>query len=249
MNSKLSLRVIVILNYLVSNSCNRQCCIGVFYRPPDSNHLVLDNVNHVLCTMDHTLFPNFVLSVGLIDYNNTSHPFHHHLLGFMSTLCLTQVVSEPTHLSSHSSTLIDLVLLSQPPLLISCHTVPPLANSDHHGIHLKLKTRKQNSNMHVSRRKVWRYTHADFPKPNYLLDELDLEHIFVSSDIDQSWINWREAFLSIMDLCIPHGTLPTRKSLTWLTKTLINAMKKRNYYFRESKQSGDLHAFAKYKTL
>ena len=26
-------------------------------------------------------------------------------------------------------------------------------------------------------------------------------------------------------------------------------MKKRNYYFRESKRSGDLHAFAKYKTL
>ena len=190
-----------------------------------------------------------------MDYNNTSHPFHHHLLGFMSTLCLTQVVSEPTRLSSHSSTLIDLVLLSQPLLLISCHTVPPLANSDHHGIHLKLKTRKQNCNMHVSHRKVWRkvwrYTHADFPKTNYLLDELDLGHIFVLSDIDQTWINWREAFLSIiiLDLCIPHVTLPTRKSLPWLTKTLINAMKKRNYYFRESKRSGDLHVFAKYKTL
>ena len=176
----------------VSNSCNRQCCIGVLYRPPDSNHLVLDNVNHVLCTMDHTLFSNFVLLGDFnIDYNNTSHPFHHHLLGFMSTLCLTQVVSEPTCLSSHSSTLIDLVLLSQPPILISCHTIPPLANSDHHGIHLKLKTRKQNSNIHATRREVWRYTHADFPKANYLLDELDLGQVFVPSDIDQSWINWR----------------------------------------------------------
>ena len=130
----------------VSNSCNRQCCIGVLYHPPDSNHSVLDNVNHVLCTMDHTSFSNFVLLGDFnIDYNNTSHPFHHHVLGFMSILCLTQVVSEPTRLSSHSSTLIYLVLLSQPPLLISCHTIPPLANSDHLGIHLKLKTRKQNS--------------------------------------------------------------------------------------------------------
>ena len=146
----------------------------------------------------------------------------------MSTLCLTQVVSEPTSLSSHSSTLIDLVLLSQPPLLISCHIIPPLANSDHHGIHLKLKPRKQNSNIHATRREVWRYTHADFPKANYLLDELDLGQVFVPSDIDQSWINWREAFLSIMDMCIPHATLPTRKSLPWLTKSLVNAMKKRN---------------------
>ena len=83
----------------VSNSCNRQCCIGVLYHPPDSNHSVLD-VNHVLCTMDHTLFSNFVLLGDFnIDYNNTSHPFHHHLLGFMSTLCLTQVVYIRAYLS------------------------------------------------------------------------------------------------------------------------------------------------------
>ena len=81
------------------------------------------------------------------------------------------------------------------------------------------------------------------------MDELDLGQVFVPGDIDQSWINWREVFLSIMDLCISHATLPTRKSLPWLTKTLVNTMKKRNYYFRESKRRGDLHAFAKYKTL
>ena len=85
----------------VSNSCNRQCYIGILYRPPDSNHSVLDNVNHVLCTMDHS--------------HHFYHHFHHHLLGFMSTLCLSQVVSEPTCLFSHSSTLIDLVLCLNPP--------------------------------------------------------------------------------------------------------------------------------------
>ena len=89
-----------------------------------------------------------------------------------------------------------------------------------------------------------------FPRlTTYWIDELDLGQVFVLGDIDQSWINWREVFLSIMDLCIPHATLPTRKSLPWLTKTLVNAMKKRNYYFRKSMRSGDLHAFAKYKTL
>ena len=72
-------------------------------------------------------------------------------------------------------------------------------------------------NIHAARRKVWRYAHADFPKANYLLDELDLGQVFVPGDIDQSWINWREVFLSIMDLCIPHATLPTGKSLPWLT--------------------------------
>ena len=59
----------------VSNSCNRQCCIGVLYHPPDSNHSVLDtDVNHVLCTMDHTSFSNFVLLGDRLQQHQPSFP-------------------------------------------------------------------------------------------------------------------------------------------------------------------------------
>ena len=50
----------------------------------------------------------------------------------ISCLLLAQVVDNYTHLyrdSCHSP--IDLVLLSNPSLLSSCQTIPPLSNSDH----------------------------------------------------------------------------------------------------------------------
>ena len=34
-----------------------------------------------------------------------------------------------------------------------------------------------------------------------------------------------------------------------MTKALVNAIKKRNYYFKKSKQTGDEAAFLKYKQL
>ena len=58
---------------------------------------------------------------------------------------------------------------------------------------------------------------------------MDLGQIFVTNDLDLSWLKWRKAFLSIMDLCIPHSILPSRQSLPWLTKTLVNTTKKRNH--------------------
>jgi hypothetical protein len=62
--------------------------------------------------------------------NPLSH-LYSRLLQFASSLCFTQVVSEPTHCSSGTSSLIDLVFMSVPKYLISCTTIPPLANSDH----------------------------------------------------------------------------------------------------------------------
>ena len=84
------------------------------------------------------------------------------------------------------------------------------ANSHHTDSSLSHLHNSTLSIVYFNARSVFRKL-ADFPKANYLLDELDLGQVFVPSDIDQSWINWTEAFLSIMDMCIPHATLPTRK--------------------------------------
>ena len=77
------------------------------------------------------LLSNLVL-VGDFNVNffNPEHPlFSNNSVSLSPSLCLTQVVSEPTHFS-----LIDLVFLSDPSHLIGCVTIPALANSDHLGV-------------------------------------------------------------------------------------------------------------------
>ena len=90
---------------------------------------------------------------------------------------------------------------------------------------------------------------ADFTGACSQLDDLQLEDLLVPNDINQSLSNWSELFLRTMHQYIPHAMLPDRKTLPWMTKALVNAIKKRNYYFRKSKQTGDEAAFLKYKQL
>lgn len=108
-------------------------CVGLFYRPPNAPTCIFDNILSTLCTyVDVSLFSNFIF---LGDFNvnvlNPSHPSFCKLHFLASSLCLTQIVSEPTHVTSNSHSLIDLIFMSSPSSLINCSTVPALANSDH----------------------------------------------------------------------------------------------------------------------
>ena len=72
-----------------------------------------------------------------------------------------------------------------------------------------------------------------------MLDNLNLDIIFVENSIEECWNQWKEAFLSIMDKCIPKVNLPDRRNLPWLTKEVVNQIKKQNYYYRKSKKMED----------
>ena len=52
-----------------------------------------------------------------------------------------------------------------------------------------------------------------------LIDSFDWASL-LSNDINESWTNWCEQFLTIMRECIPTKTLPKRKNLPWLSKGL-----------------------------
>ena len=107
----------------------------------------------------------------------------------MSLFSFTQVVSSPTRVTPQSCTLIDLALVSELSLVYSCDIIPPLANSDHYGVILQLRTRKVRYNRNATRRKVWRYDLADFTGACNQLDELQLEDLLVPNDINQSLSN------------------------------------------------------------
>ena len=83
-----------------------------------------------------------------------------------------------------------------------------------------------------------------------MLDDLDMDTIeLVENSIEESWSRWKEAFVSIMNRCIPKVSLSERKNLPWLTKVIINKIKKRNYFYKKSKSHGRPEDFERYKSL
>ena len=146
--------------------------------------------------------------------------------------------------------MIDLALISSPENIISCETVPPLSNSDHLGILVVTEGQKRQPTVQNNpRRQIWHYARADFELASNILSNLDLASIMDTNDIHQSWEKWKEAFLSTMESCIPKSTLPKRHNLPWLSKSLIQSMKKRNLLYKRAHTTNNPTIIAKYRSV
>ena len=82
-----------------------------------------------------------------------------------------------------------------------------------------------------------------------MIAEIDWDSVFLNADVDECWSTWRSIFMRIMDLCIPSSTLKPRKNLPWLTKPIIQLMRKRNTLFRAASKTKTEAAVTKYKCV
>ena len=231
---------------------NFKFCICVFYRPPSSHSSIFDTFFESLEKLNISQFCNF-LCIGdfNVDFNDQSHRFYSKLCCILESFGLSQVVSGYTHASplNHTS-LIDLAIVSSPSRVRFWSIIPPLANSDHLGIHIGLDFRLSALHTTSSKsrcRTVWRYAHADFVLAQQLISETDWDRI-ITNDVDSSWLNWQTKFLEIMEVCIPKKVLSSKNhSHPWLTKSIVQAMRRRNALFKQAMRSRTVSDYAKYR--
>ncbi len=204
--------------------CNCRVCIALFYRPPSSPIAILEALFAVLQSLDPALFSTSVLLGDFYsEYYNPGHHLYSRLHSLISTFSLTQTVPKPTHLGSHGGSLIDLVFLSQPNRLSYCSTIPPLENSDHQGVSVKLKWRVSSKQLTAKSRTIWRYKYADFRSACHLLDKTNWDQI-LPEYVNTAWDLWQQEF---MELSIPKSTLRKRSNLPWLNKSIVQAIRRR----------------------
>ena len=126
-----------------------------------------------------------------------------------------------------SNSLIDLIFLSSPDALSSCEILPPLHNSYHNGILFSLRNLKSNykRSQEIQFCRFWLGLRYD------CWDRLELISLYKYS---------RGPVLVNMELHIhacngrPSSTLKQRKNLPWLSKSIVQLMRKRNTLFRTS---------------
>lgn len=227
---------------------NNKVCISLFYRPPNSPPDILENLFLYLQSLNTSQFCNYIL-IGDFNVNfcNHNHSYYSKLHNIFSSFGFSQVVTEPTHICSNGSTsMIDLIAMSSPSLLQSCVTVPPLSNSDHLGLLLQTHWRQSSQPTDLSARTIWMYKYADWPRTQRLIDETNWNSL-ISDDINASWDCWQQRFLEIMEECIPQKSLPNCRNLPWLSKCIIQLMRRRNMLFRRAKRTNKKSDFVKYK--
>ena len=216
----------------------------LIYRPPSADHS-LSELELFLQSFPPSKLKS---SVFLGDFNiNLLAPssLSHDITTMMSSFHFFQAVTDPTRVSSKSSSLIDHAYISNPSLLRSCTTVSPLGSSDHSCVMLDLTwTALRPTRI---RRKMWSYKSADWDGANELLPKsLDSPGPESLDDVDSHWDFWKSHFLSTMSTCIPSRTITIKKSLPWINSDIVRVLRKRDYFFRLAKASFSPSARLKY---
>ena len=119
-----------------------------------------------------------------------------------------------------SSTLIDLIFVSSINFVHSCTTVPPLGNADHYGLQLIFSTTTPKKSSKTIKRKVWRYSLADWDRASELLDSIDWDFL-LPQDVESYWSAWKIYFMQVMELCIPHTTAKIKNNPPWMNEEIL----------------------------
>ena len=138
---------------------------------PNATSEVLEKLYDVLSSLrPQTDFSNLVLC-GDFNIQPSSNRSNDSLSYLQSYFQVSQIVNEPTSVLS-SSSIIDLIFLSNPNTLVSCGTLAPLANSDHYTVQVIINISSKKTSSNPPRKQVRMYSQTDFSLANQLLKEL-----------------------------------------------------------------------------
>ena len=200
--------------------------ITLFYKLSSASSLIFDTLFDILENMKVAQF--YFSRRFYINFNDATHHLYSKLCNISQLFNLTQVVNGCTHVSPCGNpALIDLAFMSSPSQLLDCSVFPPIANSDHNGLKIKVNWKPSAPPLRTchNTRAIWQYAHADFNKARELIHNTEWNTICSSNDIDSCWAKWQSTFLSIMEESIPKKALPPCcRNLPWLNKNLVKSM-------------------------
>lgn len=214
--------------------------LGVFYRPPDFVDFV-PAFSDVL-SLIRSRFPNKQLVI-LGDFNypgiewNIPYGSTNEESSFIDTCLkfgLCQLISEPTRVTSSSSSLLDLILTTDPDLFGPISF--PTSLSDHKAIYVPLRLTCQRNR--PKKKTIRLYDKANFDAFNQDLSLFftTFQAGFLDRPVELNWSLFRNKLNDLVDRYIPSLTVTPTSNHPWFTKTLKRLSNKKKRLFRQAKK-------------
>lgn len=190
-----------------------------WYRLPKLSVESLDKFEGFLRQIDSEYNEFYILGdliVNLLD--NTPGTNSSRLNDIMNDYQLTQLINEPTRETSHSKSLIDLLITNDRDKIALCG-VYPSSISDHHLIYAirKVGIPRGNPKIIVTRN----LKNFDEDKFKFDLEQVQWPVIDNFLDVHEAWACWRDSFIGNLDNHAPMRKFRIRnKCSPWINKDL-----------------------------
>ena len=140
---------------------------GVCYRPPNYNSIVnnalldhlqfcLDEINKIPGTFV-LLFGDFNADFVMLILPNND--FGSYLYRWLECNGLFQVINEPTRITAHSATLLDLIITNSPGYFVNSGAISPPSNCDHSLVYARMSVSLEKQKCYT--RHIWDYSKID----------------------------------------------------------------------------------------
>ena len=216
--------------------------VGNMYRPPDSKIEYNDRFEEFIVTVLNEE-KEFIL-LGDFNKKMLNADTDREWGNFTTSLGLSQLISEPTRVTSNTQTLIDHIYTNNEDNIRSVN-VEKLCVSDHYGIFCNrsshFSSEKNNAHQVITYRSFKSFDEACF------LNELCMipwEIIENFDTIDDVLLAWTSLFTEVLDKHAPFKSHRIKRKYQpeWLTSEILDLIKERNRY----KLNGNMDA---YRTL
>lgn len=224
---------------------NSPLLVGVCYRPPHSDPSFPSILNDTMNVVTHMFPRSKVFLFG--DFNYPGVDWHQ--LTVVSSnnkqecsdfleMCfnhnLTQVVTEPTRLTDHTSNILDLILTSHPDSLTSLSYLREL--SDHKVIHATISSVFPKKT--IQKKRIVLYDKGNYEAINS--DLLNFANHFLpnisSRSVDDNWRIFTTHIRKLVETFIPTISIATNSLAPWFNNTLKRLNNRKKRLFRSAKR-------------
>lgn len=235
------------LEYLFLNIKMRSTtlAIGVFYRPPHTNiNTFINDVDNILSYVCPTV--DDVICVGDFNINflNIENPVN----SCFQSYNFTQLLNEPTRITSRTGTLIDPIMVTNTNFVNSSGTLPADNISDHRMVYCDINIVKNRSQP-----KLITYRCFDNFNLNLFLDDLQSLpwwYIINEVNVDTKISIFNNMILSIFDRHAPIKEIRvTKPKAPWMTQGIKISMRQRDLALSQFKRTRSDNDWIRYKQL
>ena len=221
------------------------CCI---YRPPDQDCArFISELGDCLSKIDLDKCELILLGDFNVDQYNGCKQNKQKLMNFARSVDMSQIITEPTRITSTTRSLIDLVFVNNQHRIVDSGVVS-LSLSDHSLVYCVVKSGVKKA----PPRTIEYRSYKSFNANTFIQDLNNVPwHVVESeSDIDSAVLIWNKLFCDIADA---HAPVKRRRvkgtQVPWMNSKISEAMQDRDYHHRKAVKSNKTYHWNMYKKL
>ena len=231
------------------NIRNRKLLVGTFYRPPNSSPIVLSNIENSIGLAIDSGIADIVVSADF-NFNVINPSSANKILDICKQYNLHQLIKEPTHFTEYSSSLIDLILVSNLQSVELSGVEEPFLSRDiryHCPVFSIFRLKKAVQN--TFKRDIWTYDQGDYESLRKRISEFDWNSIH-NDDVNIYAKTFSDKLLEMTKECVPNRTITVRPhDLPWMNGNIRKLMRKRNRLYKKYKTNKTGERFEAYKKV